>query len=60
MKVRLLRSWRTWPIGRVMEIFDVKAKQLIQEGFAERYDGEYPPQTKMKTELFKPKKNKRK
>lgn len=60
MKVRLLKRWKFWPIGQVMEIFDTKAKQLIQDGFAERYTEEYPPQQKMRTEFFKPKKNKRK
>lgn len=59
MKVRLLKKWRYWPIGRVIEIFDTTAKEMIYDGTAEKYDGEYPPQKKMKTELFKPK-NKRK
>jgi len=59
MKVRLLRKWRTWPIGTVLEVFDTTAKQIIQEGFAERYEGEYPPQKKVKTEFFKPKNNRR-
>ena len=57
MKVRLLRRWRVWPIGRVIEIFDSKAKELIRTHTAEKYEGEYPPQTKMKTEFFKPIKN---
>lgn len=55
MKVRLLRKWRVWPIGRVIEIFDSTAKEMIRDGIAERYTGEYPPVEKMKTELFKPK-----
>jgi hypothetical protein len=55
MKVRLLKRWRVWPIGRVIEVFDTKAKQLIQDGYAEMYNGEYPPAEKMKTDFFKPK-----
>ena len=55
MKVRLIRKWREWPMGRVMEVFDEKAKQLIRDGYAESYNGEYPPQQKMKTDFFKPK-----
>jgi hypothetical protein len=56
MKIRLLKKWREWPIGRVMEVADPKAKELIQVGTAERYEGEYPPKEKMKTDFFKPKK----
>lgn len=59
MKVRLLRKWNGWPIGRVIEIFDIKAKQMIRDNIAESYNGEYPPRDKMKTDFFKPK-NKRK
>ena len=60
MKVRLLRKWRIWPIGRVIEIFDTTAKEIIRDGYAERYEGEYPPQGKVKTEFFKPKNKRRK
>jgi hypothetical protein len=59
MKVRLLKKWRVWPVGRVIEIFDSTAKQMIRDNIAESYTGEYPPRQKMKTEFFKPK-NKRK
>lgn len=59
MRIRLLRKWRQWPIGRVLEVFDSEAKILIHTGQAERYTGEYPPQQKMKTDFFKPKKDKR-
>lgn len=55
MKVRLIRRWRNWPIGRVIEIFDTKAKQMIRDNIAESYNGEYPPQKKMRTDFFKPK-----
>lgn len=60
MKVRLLKRWRFWPIGQKMEVFDTKAKQLIRDGIAEAFDGDMKTVTKMKTEFFKPKKNKRK
>jgi hypothetical protein len=60
MKVRLVKRWRAWPIGQVIEVFDSKAKQLIRDGFAEDYNGEYPPKEKMKTEFFKPIKSKKK
>lgn len=60
MKIRLLKKWRTWPIGRVIEVFDIDAKRLIYDKIAEAYNGEYPPTQKMKTTFFKPKKNKRK
>lgn len=59
MKIRLLRKWRTWPIGQKMEVFDQTAKELIQAGTAEKYDGEMTNRVKMKTDFFKPK-NKRK
>lgn len=55
MKIRLLKKWRIWPIGRVMEVADPKAKELIYDRIAEQYKGEYPPKIKMKTEFFKPK-----
>lgn len=60
MKVRLIRKWRDWPMGQVMEVFDTTAKEIIRDGFAEKYTGEYPPAKKMKTEFFKPKKSRRK
>lgn len=59
MRVRLLKKWRTWPIGQVMEIFDPVAKRMIRMLQAEKYEGEYPPREKMKTEFFKPKKIRR-
>lgn len=55
MRIRLLKKWRKWPIGRVIEIFDTTAKEMIRDNIAEKYDGEYPPKTKMKTDFFKPK-----
>jgi hypothetical protein len=59
MKIRLLKKWRDWNLGVVLEVADPKAKQLIYDGDAEKYDGEYPPKQKMKTEFFKPKKIKK-
>lgn len=55
MKIRLLKKWREWPVGRVIEIFDTTAKEMIRDNIAEKYDGEYPPKGKMKTDFFKPK-----
>jgi hypothetical protein len=55
MKIRLLKKWRTWPVGRVIEIFDTTAKEMIRDRIAIKYDGEYPPKGKMKTDFFKPK-----
>lgn len=66
MRIRVLKKWREYPVGQVIEVFDSKAKQLIADRLAEKYDGEYPPREKMKTDFFKPKnierngKNKRK
>lgn len=55
MRVRLLKKWRTWPVGQVIEIFDPVAKRMIAMLQAEKYEGEYPPREKMKTDFFKPK-----
>lgn len=55
MKIRLLKKWREWPVGRVIDVYDPKAKEMIRDNIAEKYDGEYPPQKKMKTDFFKPK-----
>jgi hypothetical protein len=55
MKIRLLKKWRTWPVGRVIEVFDTTAKEMIQDRISIKYDGEYPPKDKMKTDFFKPK-----
>lgn len=42
-----------------MEVFDTKAKELLSDRIAVKYDGDYPPTTKLKTEIFNPKKNKK-
>jgi hypothetical protein len=55
MKIRLLSKWRQWARGTTLEVADPKAKELISESIAEKYDGVYPPKQKMKTDLFKPK-----
>jgi len=59
MRVQLIRRWRQWPVGQVMEVFDTKAKELLSDRIAVKYDGDYPPTTKLKTEIFNPKKNKK-
>jgi hypothetical protein len=59
MKIRMLRKWnnglKDFVQGNVLEVSDGKAKELICDRIAEKYDGEYPPKDKMKTDLFKPK-----
>jgi hypothetical protein len=55
MRIRLHKKWEDYPRGTTLEVFDTKAKELIMAGIAFKYDGEYPPKEKMKTELFKPK-----
>jgi hypothetical protein len=54
MKIRLLKKWRQWSVGTTLEVFDGTAKKIITEGIAYKYTGEYPPQQKMKTNLFNP------
>jgi hypothetical protein len=60
MKIRLLKRWgtkiKTWPRGQVIEIADQKAKELVRENIAVKYDGDYPPSKKLVTDIFKPKK----
>jgi hypothetical protein len=59
MKIRMLRKWnnglKDFVQGNVLEVSDGRAKELIGERLAEKYDGEYPPKDKMITDLFKPK-----
>jgi hypothetical protein len=64
MWIRLQQSYTTkagkkLPVGRVFNVISSIGKQLISEDIAEPYNGVMPPK-KMKTEFFKPKKNKRK
>lgn len=42
-------------MGQKMEIHDGKAKELIRDGIAERFNGDMKVVEKMKTEFFKPK-----
>lgn len=55
MRIRLRKRWREWAMGTILDVADPKAKELIYEETAEKYTGEYPPKTKMKTDFFKPK-----
>jgi len=59
MRVRLLKRHITphkdYAIGTILNYSKGPALRLISEGKAEKYNGEYPPKKKMKTELFKPK-----
>lgn len=59
-KVILKKSWtnfqcRKYGIGSIMQFDRELTKKLIDLGIAEIYTGEYPPNGKVKTELFKPK-----
>lgn len=59
MRVRLRRSWtneqgRKYPIGTVLQVFPTLGKELVNNGTAVDYNGEYPPR-KEKTNFFKPK-----
>lgn len=58
--VILKRSWtnrfkKTYPMGRILSVDNTLGSELIKEGVAEKYKGEYPPKSKTKTEFFKPK-----
>lgn len=55
MRLRLLKKWRCYAIGTILEIFDTTAKEMLRDKIAERYSGPYPPTEKMKTNFFKPK-----
>lgn len=44
-------------VGMVTRVTDGKGRDLIEKGIAEEYSGEYPPKSKVKTNLFKPKKS---
>lgn len=56
MKVILLRSWtntqgKKYPIGTTLQLWDGFAKELIQQGIAREYNGDYPPKTKQRINL---------
>ena len=59
MRIRLLKSLVTqhkkYVVGNVINYSNGMARRLIEQGGAEKYDGEYPPKKKMKTNFFKPK-----
>jgi hypothetical protein len=46
---------RKYPIGTVLSLDRKFAKEIIGDGLAVEYDGEYPRVNKEKTEFFKPK-----
>jgi hypothetical protein len=53
MRIRLLRRWRRWPVGQVLNVVHQIAEQLVKENKAEAYTGEIPPRKKMRVQLFK-------
>jgi hypothetical protein len=61
IRIRLLKSYKhiykekAWPRGTVIQVDTVLASELIRTKTGEKYEGEYPPKNKMKTEFFKPK-----
>jgi endonuclease YncB( thermonuclease family) len=56
--VRLKKSYilnnKKRPVGRCLRVTSDKAKEMVNEGIADLYDGPIPPK-KIKTEFFKPK-----
>jgi len=59
-KVVLSKSWvnrfgRKYPIGQIILCDKDLEWELKMGGYAEGYEGEYPPKKKVKTNLFKPK-----
>jgi len=42
-------------MGTILNLTNSYAQRLISECKAEKYNGEYPPAKKMKTDFFKPK-----
>lgn len=59
-KIRLIKSWtnkrgRKYPVGFTLVVDNVLGSELIEKKYGVKYDGEYPPQGKVKTEFFKPK-----
>lgn len=57
VRARLLKRYKhqnklkTWPIGQVIQGTGQFISELIHEGIAESYSGEYPPKSKMKLNL---------
>jgi len=59
-KVVLKKSWinrfgRKYPVGQVILCDAELESELKYGGYAEDFDGPYPPKKKVKTEFFKPK-----
>jgi hypothetical protein len=56
-RIRLLRAWKNpykkkpHPVGSVLQVTLNLGSELIAEGIAEVYNGEYPPKGKIKFEL---------
>lgn len=57
VRVQLLKSYhhdnkkKAWSVGTVLQLTQQLASDLIHEGIAIEYKGEYPPKKKMKLEL---------
>jgi hypothetical protein len=57
----LLKSYKhplkrkAWPIGQIVQGTSQWISSLIHAGVAEKYDGDYPPKNKTKSDFFKPK-----
>lgn len=61
MKLILKKRWtnvfgRVYPIGQILQCDKDLSSQLISDGYADEYTGPYPPNGKVKTDLFNPKK----
>lgn len=59
-RVILTKSWtnilgRTYAIGSIIQCDPELEEKLISHEYGEKYEGEYPPQKKVKLEFFKPK-----
>lgn len=59
-RVILEKSWRNslgrlYPVGQIISGTKELCQELLGLGIASEYNGKYPPQGKMKTEMFKPK-----
>lgn len=59
-RIILLKSWtnhlgKVYPMGTVLQVDNELGSELIENKVGEKYNGEYPPKEKQKTEFFKPK-----
>lgn len=61
-RIILVKSWthpyrtKPYPVGTILQVDNELGSELIENEIAEKYNGEYPPKEKQKTEFFKPKK----